>query len=58
MMFKSRKIQVIVDAKARQQNCKLLLAYITKCKSLRLFLTGAEYDIYINEKEKMLQGNQ
>lgn len=57
MMFKSRKIQVIIDAKARQQNCKCLLAYIQKSKSLRLFLTGEEYEIYMKEKELMLQGN-
>ena len=59
MMFKSRKIQVIIDAKARQQNCKCLLAYIQKNETLKLFLTGEEYDIYIKEKEKelMLQGN-
>ncbi len=47
MMFVSRKIPVIIDHKARQQNCKCLLAYIQKSKSAKLFMTADEYETEI-----------
>ena len=53
MMFKSRKIQVIVDAKARQQNCKCLLAYIQKNASTKLFLTTEENNIRLQKIENL-----
>lgn len=51
MMFKSRKIQVIVDDKARKQNCKCLLAYINKGKNAKLFLSNEEWDIHMLQVE-------
>jgi len=51
MMFKSRKIQVIVDDKARRQNCKCLLAYIQKANNAKLFVSNEEWDIHITEIE-------
>ena len=51
MMFKSRKIQVIVDDKARKQNCVCLLAYIQKSKSAKLFLTKEQWEVHCLELE-------
>lgn len=47
MMFKSKTIPVIVDDKARKQNCKCLLAYIQGCKSAHLFMTNEEYEQHL-----------
>jgi hypothetical protein len=47
MMFKSKTIPVIVDDKARRQNCKCLLAYIQGCKSAHLFMSNFEYESYL-----------
>lgn len=47
MMFKSKKIQVIVDDKARKNNCKCLLAYIQGYKSPELFMTNSEYEQHL-----------
>jgi hypothetical protein len=51
MMFVSRKIQVIVDDKARKQNCVCLLAYIQKSKSAKLFLTKEQWEIHCLQLE-------
>lgn len=51
MMFKSKKVNVIVDDKARRQNCKCLLAYIQGNPTKNLFLS--EEDIILSENMEM-----
>lgn len=51
MMFSSRKIRVIQDAKKRKELCVSLHAYINKVVNCKLFLTNEDYEIYCMKQE-------